>query len=62
MKAQRNRRRASHPAHEIRVESRRAAEEISSIIRRAHTQAALLTFAGALLGSVAFHLLAEVLR
>src|SRR5690606_11782280 len=37
------------------------AEEAKSIIRRAHAHAALLTFAAALLGSVVFHVLAEVL-
>lgn len=62
MKAQRNRRRASHPAEELRVESRRAAEEMRSLIRRAHAQAALLTFAGAVVGSALFHVIAEALR
>lgn len=54
--------RSAHPAHELRVASRRAAGEMASIIRRAHLQAALLTFAGAAVGTAIFHILTAVLR
>lgn len=55
-------RRSSHPAQEIRVESRRAAEEMSALIRKAHAQSLLVTFAGALAGSVLFHVVVAALR
>lgn len=58
----RSHQRSAHPAQELRVESRRAADEMASVIRRAHVQAALLTFAGSVFGTALFHLVAAVLR
>lgn len=58
----RSHQRSAHPAQELRVESRRAADEMASIIRRAHVQAALLTFAGSVFGTALFHILTAVLR